>query len=169
MAPSRGTRARNGPCVVQGLNPSNSAVISLMPQISRVATARKRSAADPFGAFVSATELSPAMFGALGVRNPHALPRFSPLPACWSCAVMHWHRHAMPFASLRPHSATARIFQSSWALRWSAFGPRASGSAAGTALIRSASTHGRGMAFWMLASNSHNGSTAGTALFRHCS
>jgi hypothetical protein len=36
-------------------------------------------ASDPFEAFVSAIELSPAMFGALGVRNSSALPRFGPL------------------------------------------------------------------------------------------
>jgi hypothetical protein len=55
----------------------------------------------------------------------------------------------MAFVSLRPHSATARILPSAWARErvsaWargrSAFGPRASGSAAGSTLFRSASTH----------------------------
>jgi hypothetical protein len=85
--------------------------------------------ADPFGAFVSATGHSPAMFGVLGFDNPPAFPRFHPVPACGPCAAVHRHHHAMASVPLGPRSAAAHILPSAWGRGRCAFGPRASGSA----------------------------------------
>jgi hypothetical protein len=104
-------------------------VIVWMPQIRPASrpprpVARKCSTVEPFGAFVSSTELLYDAWSAWRLKSP-VFPRFHPLSACGPCAAVLRQRHAMAFAPLRPHSAPARILRWAGARGSSAVGRRA--------------------------------------------